>query len=86
MNLENNTANILFNIKKILNTENNSINTIGNRPKNLTNYLLPMIQSNYSVSIKADGLRCFLYYEKYIYSIFNTLIAVFQLLGPFDTS
>ena len=72
MNLENNTANILFNIKKILNTENNSINTIGNRPKNLTNYLLPMIQSNYSVSIKADGLRCFLYYEKYIYSIFNT--------------
>ena len=51
-------------IQKILNST-----TIGNRPVNLTNELLPMIKSNYAVSIKADGVRCFLYYDEFIYSI-----------------
>ena len=54
-------------IQKILNT------TIGNRPVNLTNELLPMIKSNYAVSIKADGVRCFLYYDEFIYSITTKL-------------
>ena len=64
---------LLKKIQEVLNTYNNTINTLGNRPKNLTNELLPIIKSNYAVSVKADGLRCFLYYDTdSIYSIFNT--------------
>ena len=59
-------------IQNILNTSNNSIIKFGNRPKNLTKELLPVIKDNYSASIKADGLRCFLLYDgKNINSIVN---------------
>lgn len=59
-------------IQKILDTNNNSIIKFGNRPKNLTKELLPVIKDNYSASIKADGLRCFLFYDsKNINSIVN---------------
>ena len=66
-------GNLIFlsKIQKILNSTDDTINTLGNRPKNLTSKLLQIIKSNYAASIKADGLRCFLYYDKYIYSIFN---------------
>ena len=66
-----NLNNFLSKIQKILNSSYDSIFTFGNRPRNLTTKLLPNIKSNYAVSIKADGLRCFLYYDEYIYSIFN---------------
>lgn len=65
---------ILKNIQKILDIPFDSINTIGNRPKNLTKQNLPLITSNYSVSIKADGLRCFLYYDDSIYSILQPFV------------
>lgn len=65
---------ILTKIQKILNVESNTINTLANRAKNLTKLNLPLIKSNYSVSIKADGLRCFLYYDNEVYSIINTFI------------
>jgi hypothetical protein len=65
---------ILSKIQKILNTNSDSINLLGNRPINLTTKLLPSIKSNYVASIKADGLRCFLYYDEYIYSIIHPFI------------
>ena len=67
--------NIIKTIQTILDLKDDTINTIGNRPRNLTNENLPMIKSNYSASIKADGLRCFLYYDKNnIYSIINPFL------------
>jgi len=64
---------ILKNIKDILeNRRSNSVNTFGNRPINLTNQNIHLIKDNYTCSIKADGLRCFLYYNnKKIYSIIH---------------
>ena len=50
----------------------NSVNTFGNRPKNLTKENIQLIKDNYVCSIKADGLRCFLYYnDNKIYSILH---------------
>ena len=66
---------IIKKFQDILNSKASIINTFGNRPKNLTNELLPIIKSNYTVSIKADGIRCFLYYDNdYLYSIKNPFI------------
>ena len=66
---------IIKKFQDILNSKASIINTFGNRPKNLTNELLPIIKSNYTVSIKADGIRCILYYDNdYLYSIKNPFI------------
>lgn len=67
---------VLSKIKQILGKENVEIvNSIGNRPRNLTNNLLPVIKSNYAVGVKADGLRCLLYYDKKEIS---------RILNPFE--
>jgi len=64
---------ILKNIQDTLsNKRNNSISKFGNRPTNLTKNNIHLIQNNYTCSIKADGIRCFLYYNnKKIYSILH---------------
>lgn len=66
---------LLDNIQKVLHSDDDIVNTLGNRPKNLTNENINIITSNYVASIKADGVRCFLYYgEKKVYSITNPFV------------
>ncbi len=69
---------ILYNLQKTLNKSiyTTDLRSFANRPVDLTLKTLPKIQNGYSVSEKADGERCFLYYDS-----MNNIYSIFQ---PFD--
>ena len=65
---------VFTSIQILLGKSYDTLYSYTNRPVNLTAQNISLIQNNYTASIKADGLRCFLYYDgKDVYMITNPL-------------
>ena len=63
---------VFTDIQTLLGKSYDTLYSYTNRPVNLTNTNIPLVEKNYTASIKADGLRCFLYYDgKDVYTITN---------------
>ena len=63
---------VFTSIQTLLGKSSDTLYSYTNRPVNLTTTNISLVQKNYTASIKADGLRCFLYYDgKDIYTITN---------------